>query len=175
MTGAGIRNMGHHMNARSEISFASAIIAFCMFNYFYLIPTQVVAEGSSMVYPALINTMLLLFALAYWGEGLLLYRTEKLAQAAKEQSRAGFWEYYWRPLSLLGITGIWIFTMEWAGFLLGTIIFLFCATYIFAATSLKKVAVFSLILPLVVFSLFYLVNAPLPEGPLEDLIFAVIR
>jgi hypothetical protein len=167
--------MGLHMNARSELSFASAIIAFCMFNYFYLIPTHVVAEGSSMVYPALINTMLLLFALAYWAEGFLLYRKEKLAQAAKEQGGESFLKVYWRPISLLAITAIWIFTIEWAGFLLTTIVFLFCASHIFAASSLKKVIIFSLALPLIVFSLFYTVNAPLPEGPLEAVIFAVIR
>jgi len=163
------------MNARSELSFATAIIVFCIFNYFYLIPKHVVAEGSSMVYPTLINTMLLLFGLAYWGEGFILYRKEKLAKTLEGKVEESFWENYWRPASLLAITTIWIFSMEVLGFLFTTITFLFCASYIFAANSLKKVIVFSLILPLVVFSLFYLVNAPLPEGPVEALIFKVLR
>ena len=162
------------MKARSELMFASGIIAFCMLNYFYLIPTQVVAEGSSAAYPVLINSMLLLFALAYWAEGFLLFRKEAKARAENETGGGGFWSTHWRPLSLLGITGLWVFTMEYLGFLLTTCIFLFCAANIFATSSLKKAVIFSAALPLVVFSLFYLVNAPLPDGPVEALIMAVI-
>ena len=163
------------MSIRSEIAFASGLIAFCLFNYLYLIPSQVVAEGSSATYPNLMNFLLLAFALAYWTEGFLMYRKENLKGVRQEKKSGNFWALYWRPLVLLVIIAAWILTLGFAGFLLSTFIFLVFSSMLFGATNILRVLILSIVMPLLVFTLFYWVNAPLPAGPIETMIVAAIR
>ena len=163
------------MKTRSEINFAIGIIVFCMFNHFYLIPSQVVAEGSSPVYPMLINIMLLLFGIAHLIEGIFQLRREKTDPTEQKQTLKVFWSTYWRPLSLLFSMTAWILSLDIVGFLPSTIIFLFCSALIFGGKNLKRISLLSLSLPTIVFSLFYWVNAPLPAGPVEELILLMIR
>jgi Tripartite tricarboxylate transporter TctB family len=163
------------MKTRSEINFAIGIIVFCLFNHFYLIPSQVVAEGSSPVYPMMVNGMLLFFGIALLVEGVFQLRKEKTDPAAEKQTLKIFWERYWRPLTLLAAMTIWILSLDLTGFLPSTIIFLFCSSLIFGGKNLKRISLLSLSLPTIVFSLFHWVNAPLPAGPLEHLILLIIR
>lgn len=162
------------MSSRSEIKFASGIIIFCLFNYFYLIPSQVVAEGSSPVYPIIVNAMLLIFGIAYLSEGILQLRRGKNNPQQKQGLQA-FWTSYWRPIILLIAMTIWILFLDLTGFLPSSVIFLFFSSFIFGAKNYKRVGILSLLLPLIVFSLFHWVNAPLPEGPVENLILMMIR
>lgn len=161
------------MSSRSEINVAAGMIVFCLFNFFYLIPSQVTAEGSSPVYPMLINGVLLIFAVAYLVEGILQFKKEP--QKSKGQSLKAMWRNHWRPWSLLIAMAVWIILLDFAGFLPSTIGFLFFSSYVFGAKSLKRVAALSIILPVFVFSLFHWVNAPLPAGPVEDLILLMLR
>lgn len=163
------------MKARSEMSIAGALIGFCMLNYFYLIPTQVVAEGSSLIYPALVNTMLLCFAIAYLVEGIRIWRrepapAEKPAAAADRGSGI-----YWRPVTMLIVTGLWILTMEWIGFLCSTFLFLTLSSRIFGSKSWHKTLMLSLVMPVVVYIIFMGLNSVLPEGPLEELIRTLLN
>ena len=118
------------MNARSEMSIAGVLIGFCMLNYFYLIPTQVVAEGSSPVYPAMINTMLLCFSIAYLVEGARSWRLETRLKkkTVSAGARSGV---CWRPVAMLVTIGAWVLTMEWIGFLVSTFLFLTLSSRIF--------------------------------------------
>ncbi|MCF8031943.1 MAG: tripartite tricarboxylate transporter TctB family protein [Desulfarculaceae bacterium] len=156
------------MNARSELSIAGVLIAFSLLNYFYLIPTQVVAEGSSPVYPALINTMLLCFSLAYLGEGIRAWRKER--REHNEARPAGAHKDMFRPLAMLVVTGAWVLSMEHLGFIISTFGFLIIASRIFGSKSWTKTLGLSVAMPLIISFIFRGLNALLPEGPAEELI-----
>jgi hypothetical protein len=158
------------MNARYELSLAMVLIGFSMLNYFYLIPTQVVAEGSSPVYPALINTMLLCFSLAYLAEGVRCWRKEKAAQGEGGACSTGGGKLMARPLLLLVVTGAWVLSMDFLGFLISTFFFLLIASRIFGSKSWSKTIILSVVMPLIITFVFRGLNAVLPEGPVEDLI-----
>lgn len=158
------------MNARSELSIAGVLIAFCLLNYFYLIPTQVVAEGSSPVYPLLINTMLLCFSLAYLWEGFRALKQEKRQAAEDGEQPPASKAIMWRPLAVLVVTGAWILTMEWLGFILSTFLFLLIASRLFGSKNWGKGLALSVAMPLVIYIVFRLLNSILPTGPVEELI-----
>lgn len=158
------------MNARSELSIAGVLIGFSLLNYFYLIPTQVVAEGSSPVYPALINTLLLCFSLAYLAEGIRSWRQERKAQGEGRSRAAGGGKLMLRPLAMLAVTGAWVFSMESLGFIISTFMFLILASRIFGSKSWSKALIMSVAMPLVIYFVFRALNALLPEGPAEELI-----
>lgn len=163
------------MNARSEISIAGFLIAFCLLNYFYLIPTQVVAEGTSPVYPNLINTMLLCFSLAYLVEGFQTARKERRAANRDKSSQREGRSAALRPIAMLLVTGAWVLTLDRVGFLISTFLFLAIASRIFGSKSWLKTLALSVIMPLVIYSIFYGLNSLLPEGPLEEMIRAMLK
>jgi len=159
------------MNARSELSIAMVLIGFSMLNYFYLIPTQVVAEGSSPVYPALINTMLLCFSLAYLAEGVRSWRKERQVQG---EAAGGGKKLMVRPLAMLVVTGAWVLSMEYLGFIISTFAFLMIASRIFGSKSWSKTLILSVAMPLIIYFVFRGLNALLPEGPAEELINLIL-
>lgn len=161
------------MNARSEMSIAGVLIGFCVLNYFYLIPTQVVAEGSSPVYPLLVNSMLLCFSLAYLAESFRVIRREK-ASGQESGGKQASDHTLWRPLAMLVTTGAWVLTMEWLGFILSTFLFLLIASRIFGSKKLIPTLSLSVIMPLVIHFIFVGLNSVLPEGPVEELLTAII-
>ncbi|KIX14799.1 tripartite tricarboxylate transporter TctB family protein [Dethiosulfatarculus sandiegensis] len=163
------------MTTRSEVFTATGLLAFCVFNYVYLIPTQVVAEGSSSTYPLLINTLLALFSLAYLLEGFLIFRKQAKTQPEEAKKQTGFWQDYWRPLAMFGLTGVWIFTLEYIGFLPSTFVFLLLGAKIFRATNRRNTLIVCVVLPSLLTGIFMALNAPLPEGPLEEMIQAIIH
>lgn len=162
------------MNARYELSLAIVLIGFSMLNYFYLIPTQVVAEGSSPVYPALINTMLLCFSLAYLAEGVRCWRKEKAEQEEGGACSTGGGKLMLRPLLTLVVTGAWVLSMEYLGFIISTFIFLMLASRIFGSTNWGKTMILSVAMPLIISFVFRGLNALLPEGPAEELINLIL-
>ncbi|MCB2225443.1 MAG: tripartite tricarboxylate transporter TctB family protein [Desulfarculaceae bacterium] len=159
------------MNARSELSIAGVLIAFSLLNYFYLIPTQVVAEGSSPIYPALINTMLLCFSLAYLGEGVRAWRREK---KESEGRPAGAGKNMLRPVAMLVVTGAWVLTMDYIGFIISTFFFLVVASRIFGSESWSKTIIMAVVMPLIISFIFRGLNAVLPEGPAEELLNLIL-
>lgn len=160
------------MNARSELSIAGVLIAFSLLNYFYLIPTQVVAEGSSPIYPALINTMLLCFSLAYLGEGVRSWRRERRAEGEGRPAGAG--KNMLRPLAMLVVTGAWVLSMDYIGFFISTFGFLVIASRIFGSQSWSKTIIMAVAMPLIISFIFRGLNAVLPEGPAEELINLIL-
>lgn len=161
------------MNLRIELYVASGLIAFCLINYFYLIPTQVIAEGSSPTYPLLTNSLLLVFSLAYLWEGLHRLRKDRRQRQENEDQAAASEEaarqrFYWRrPVALLVLCAVWLQVMEAVGFIVSTFFFLLLATRIFATRGLIKSLVFSLVMPVVLYALFRSLGSLLPQGPLE--------
>jgi len=163
------------MNARSEISIAGFLIAFCLVNYIYLIPTQVVAQGTSPVYPNLINSMLLCFSLAYLAEGIRTIRKKRRDPGRQENTQPKAMGAALRPIAMLLVTGAWVLTLERLGFLFSTFLFLAISSRIFGSKSWPKTLALSLIMPLVIYFIFYGLNSLLPEGPLEETIRSVLK
>ncbi|MBU2467030.1 MAG: tripartite tricarboxylate transporter TctB family protein [Proteobacteria bacterium] len=162
------------MNARSELSIAGVLIGFSLLNYFYLIPTQVVAEGSSPVYPMLVNTMLLCFSLAYMGDGIRCWRQQKKAEGEGQACSTGGGKVMMRPLAMLVVTGAWVLSMEYLGFIISTFVFLIIASRIFGSKSWSKALIMSVAMPLIIYFVFRGLNALLPEGPAEELINLIL-
>lgn len=162
------------MNVRSEISIAGVLIGFCLINYFYLIPTQVVAEGSSPVYPTLINTMLLLFAVAYLVEGVSSWRKIKSDAAPQVSGEGEGNKVFARPVAMLIVTGVWVLTLEYVGFIVSTGLFLAISSRIFGSKSWPKTLALSVVMPLIIYFIFVGLKSLLPEGPLEELIRSIL-
>ncbi|MGD8561026.1 MAG: tripartite tricarboxylate transporter TctB family protein [Desulfarculaceae bacterium] len=160
------------MNSRTELGISCGLIIFCLINYLFIIPIEVKAEGSSTTYPFLINTMLLIFALAYGVESVLKLRKE--APVARQKKEKGFVEQYGRTVLLILLTGLWVVAMESAGFILSTVIFLMIAARIFGTRSWGKTLALSLIMPFLFYGVFRGLNSLLPEGPVESLLSGLL-
>ena len=152
------------MKARKELAIALGILAFCLLNWLYLIPSQVLEEGSSTVYPHLLNSILAMFGLAYAVEAFRQMQKEEKTVKKKGPS---FIAAYGRTLLLILATAIWLFSMEAAGFILSTVLFLIAASYIFGAKSLWKPLALSLVMPFLFYGVFRGLNSMLPQGPVE--------
>ena len=163
------------MNVRSEISVAGFLICFCIVIYIYLIPTQVVAEGTSPVYPHLINTMLLCFSLAYLVESIRALRKETRKTDRQENTRPVQMSVALRPVIMLLVTGAWVLSLERLGFLVSTFLFLAISSRVFGSKSWSKTLALSVIMPLVIYFIFYGLNSILPEGPLEEMIRSTLK
>ncbi len=162
------------MKVRNELVIVLVLLVFCIINYFILIPHQIVAEGSSSIYPNLINFMLLAFTLVYGVEVIRCMRKETSENDGAKISIKGFFSSYGRTIILIVLTGGWILAMDIAGFILSSVIFLLAASQVFGSRSLWKSAALSLIMPFLFYGLFRGLNSLLPEGPVESLLSNLI-
>lgn len=162
------------MKPRKELVIALVILAFCALNQFYFIPGQVAAEGSSTTYPHLLNGMLAAFALAYLFEAVRLLRKQAGQAEEDDGPKPSFTAVYGRTLLLIATTGAWLFSMEAAGFILSTVIFLIIAAYIFGSRSRWKPLVLGLAMPLIFYGVFWGLNSQLPQGPVEAVLSHIL-
>jgi hypothetical protein len=158
------------MKPRKELTIALGIIAFCVLNLVHLIPSQVAAEGSKTTYPHLLNIMLFVFSVFYAAEALWQMRRMPQETRRSSGSRQGFIATYGRTMLLIIVMAIWLFSMEVAGFILSTFLFLLAAAFIFGARSIWKPVVLSVTMPLIFHGIFRGLNSMLPEGPIEILL-----
>ena len=99
----------------------------------------------------------------------------KMTDAAPpKDSGPGFIATYGRTILLILVTAIWLFSIEAAGFILSTFLFLLAATFIFGARSIWKSLILSVTMPLIFYAIFRGLNSMLPEGPIESLINRLI-
>lgn len=173
-----------------DLKIAIGIIAFCLFNYLYLIPTQVIAQGSSPTYPYLVNSMLMVFSIGYLVESLLANLTKvKNVQEGRQHGKfaAGSGEpcdraapvvvdrsKALRVLALLGLMVVWYWTLGSLGFLLSAFIFLVISSIIYGAKSPVKIFLLSAGMPIIFHILFWLLGSSLPEGPVEEFIISTL-
>ena len=162
------------MKPRKEFVIALGILAFCVLNFAILIPSQVAAEGSKTTYPHLLNIMMALFAICYAVEAVLQMKKTPLETDPGPGSGQGFIATYGRTLLLIIAMAIWLFSMDVAGFLLSSFLFLLAAAFIFGSRSIWKPAVLSIAMPLIFHAIFRSLNSMLPEGPIENLLYKLL-
>lgn len=176
------------MKPSLDLKVAIVIIVFCLFNYLYLIPAEVIAEGSSPVYPYLVNSMLMLFSLGYLIESFAGMRADKKAAGeARIEDTAGRGEKCdrtgpvegnglkaFRVMTLFGLMAAWYWTLESLGFMLSAFIFLILSSIVYGAKSPLKIGLLSIAMPLIFHVLFRTLGTALPEGPVEELITSII-
>ncbi|MGE9985057.1 tripartite tricarboxylate transporter TctB family protein [Desulfovibrio sp. SGI.169] len=131
-------------------------------NHWLLIPGQVLAEGSETFYPYLLNTALVILLPCYAWE---IWRSRGRNDAPL------FWEPgladLGRILCLLGGIWLWADAMKHLGFILPTAFFLALCGWLYGEKSVRKLALLALVSPFVLYALFTMLGAALPQGGIE--------
>ena len=162
------------MKIRRETKIASGLIVFCLFNYFYLIPSQVINQGSVPTYPFIVNTLILLSSVGYFFQSIFQNTiketdNQKNKDAQKKQKNAQ------RAIVIIILIGIWVLALDYIGFLLSTIIFLAGSIIVCGSRNYIKVAIISILFPLFMYFLFRgELKTTLPEGVLENILEKII-
>jgi len=161
------------LKIRRETKIASGLIVFCLFNYFYLIPSQVINQGSVSTYPFTINTLILLSSFGYFFQSIFQNikktNSQKNKGAQKKQKNAQ------RAIVIIILIGIWVLALDYIGFLLSTIIFLAGSIIAFGSRNYTKIVIISILFPLFMYFLFRgVLKTTLPEGFLENILEKII-
>lgn len=162
------------MKIGRETKIASGLIVFCLFNYFYLIPSQVINQGSVPTYPFIVNTLILLSSVGYFFQSIFQNTiketdNQKNKDAQKKQKNAQ------RAIVIIILIGIWVLALDYIGFLLSTIIFLAGSIIVCGSRNYIKVAIISILFPLFMYFLFRgVLKTTLPEGFLENILEKII-
>lgn len=135
-------------------------------NQFHFIPVQVVEEGSDPVYPQLLNGLLLFLLLCYALE--LLYSRYRKAKSLAVLKLAP--QRIVKVTLLLTLVGVWAFLLNRIGFILPTMGFLGITICLYGERSPKKIVAATLLSPVMLYLLFTIFGAFLPQGPLEQYI-----
>lgn len=172
-----------------NLKIAVGIIVFCLFNYFYLIPAQVIDKGSSPVYPYLVNSMLTLFSLGYLMESYFAMRRNSREAGSEhtaedslgrgencdhEEPAASAKAKALRVALLFVLMALWYWLLEDLGFMLSAFIFLVLSSIVYGAKSPVKIGLLSVAMPLIFHIIFRSLGSALPEGPVEELITSIL-
>ncbi|MBA7515449.1 hypothetical protein ES705_07489 [subsurface metagenome] len=162
------------MKIRRETKIASGLIVFCLFNYFYLIPSQVINQGSIPTYPLIVNTLILFFSVGYFFQSIF----QKIIKDGDGQKNKGFktvMKPVWRAVVLIIFIGIWVSALDYLGFLLSTVVLLIGSIILFGSRNYTKTIIISIIFPIFVYFLFRgVLKTTLPEGLLEGILERII-
>jgi hypothetical protein len=172
-----------------EFLVITVLISFVVVNAFWLIPEFVAAEGTSVQYPRLLNW---LFGILTAGYSLDFYLTQ--ARAGKKGTTAeapavsgdettsadgknpGLSLSHSIKVGLILVSlFIWVFLMEKIGFFLATFLFLFGSSLLYGESNIRKVLLFSFVFPLVIVVIFFLLNASLPSGIVEETLRGLVK
>jgi len=163
-----------------EGKIALGLITFCLINYFYLIPTQVVQQGSSPVYPLIVNTFILVSSIGYFYQSTL--RRKRVSEGEEfEEKKVSSTEKggksikpALRVIAQTAFIIIWVTVLEYVGFLLSSMVFLAASIILYGSRNYFKIITASILFPLVIYLLFKVVlKTALPEGILENLLGSV--
>ncbi len=165
------------MKIGRETKIASGLIVFCLFNYFYLIPSQVINQGSVPTYPFIVNTLILLSSVGYFFQSIFQNtittkeaNSQKNKDAQKKQKNNAQ-----RAIVIIILIGIWVLALDYIGFLLSTIIFLAGSIITCGSRNYTKVVIISILFPLFMYFLFRgVLKTTLPEGFLENILEKII-
>jgi len=156
-----------------ETKIAFGLIVFCLFNYFYLIPSQVINQGSVPTYPFTINTLILLSSVGYFFQSI--FQNIKKTNSQKNKSAQKIQKNAQRAIVIIILIGIWVLALDYIGFLLSTIIFLAGSIITLGSRNYTKIVIISILFPLFMYFLFRgVLKTTLPEGFLENILEKII-
>jgi len=156
-----------------ETKIAFGLIVFCLFNYFYLIPSQVINQGSVSTYPFTINTLILLSSVGYFFQSI--FQNIKKTNSQKNKSAQKIQKNAQRAIVIIILIGIWVLALDYIGFLLSTIIFLAGSIITLGSRNYTKIVIISILFPLFMYFLFRgVLKTTLPEGFLENILEKII-
>lgn len=162
------------MKIRRETKIASGLIVFCLFNYFYLIPTQVIKQGSVPTYPLIVNTLILLSSVGYFFQSIF-QKIIKDRNSQKNKSLEKIQKPIWKAIVLIIFIGIWVSVLDYVGFLLSTIVLLIGSIILFGSHNYTKIIIISILFSIFVYFLFRgVLKTALPEGFLENILERII-
>jgi len=157
-----------------ETKIAFGLIVFCLFNYFYLIPSQVINQGSIPTYPFIVNTLILFSSVGYFFQSIF-QSTIKEADSQKSKDAQKKQKNAQRAIVIIILIGIWVLALDYIGFLLSTIIFLAGSIIVCGSRNYTKVSIISILFPLFIYFLFRgVLKTTLPEGFLENILEKII-
>jgi hypothetical protein len=152
--------------------FASIILlfAFSIINQVYLIPVEIISQGSSGTFPYLLNEVLVVFTILYLIETLRRkkLKIDKSARISIDSSAV-------KPVILLIILFLWTETVEYIGFILSSASLLAATAFLYGERSIIKICWLSIIAPFLIFIFFALLKSTLPLGPIEIYLLSTIR
>jgi putative tricarboxylic transport membrane protein len=162
------------MKIGRETKIASGLIVFCLFNYFYLIPSQVINQGSVPTYPFIVNTLILVSSVGYFFQSMF-QKIIKDRDGQKNKSLKTIQKPIWRAIVLIIFISIWVSVLDYVGFLLSTIILLIGSIILFGSRNYTKTIIISILFPIFVYFLFRgVLKTTLPEGFLENILERII-
>lgn len=162
------------MKIGRETKIALALIVFCIINYFYLIPSQVIKQGSAPTYPLIVNTLILLSSIGYFFQSIF-QKVIKDRNSQKNKSLKTIQKPIWRAVVLIIFIGIWVSVLDYVGFLLSTIILLIGSIILFGSHNYTKIIIISILFSIFVYFLFRgVLKTALPEGFLENILERII-
>lgn len=128
--------------------FSGGLLIICaLTGYFFAAQLEnlAVAGLSAAFYPAILFTVMLLCGISL------------IFQGVKRQDKIAFPAFNWKRLTpMLAVLAVYVVLMEYVGFIISTVIFIFAAMYIFGERRKVLFAIVPVVTALVVYYLFSL-------------------
>ena len=155
---------------------ALGLIAFCLLNYFYLLPTQVIQQGSSPTYPLIINTLLLVSSVGYFFQSIFQKTTKDAnIQKDKKSIKTRIPKPMLKAITETIFIIVWVTVLDYVGFLLSSMVFLTASIILYGSRNYFKISTISILFPLAIYFLFKVIlKTTLPEGILESILDKII-
>lgn len=157
------------MKINKNITIALGLIFFCIFNYFYLIPNQVIKQGSSPHYPLIIITFILFFSILYLVLAIIKKNNENvIIQEGRYLNRLD----NLRVIITIILLILYVNLIEVFGFILTTTITFIMSIFLYGSRDYFKMGLILFLFSLILSYAFrILLHSTLPGGILEQLIF----
>lgn len=152
-----------------NIIISLGIIGFCILNYFYLIPIQVIKQGSAPHYPLIVITFISFFSIVYFLLAIFKkYNRHTIVQKDKYFGKTAIF----RVVITMFLLIIYVNVIEFYGFILVTTIMLIISMILYGSKDYFSIGVISILFTLLVSYVFrILLHSILPGGILEQIIF----
>lgn len=155
------------MNIPKNLTSLVLFYALVIVNQFYLIPVQVINEGSDPVYPYLLNGLLLFLLLCLTAEAAYSHYIKKSAPELLKLAPKNIA----RIIALLGFVTIWAIMLESMGFIIPTLIFLGITTWLYGERSLRTILLTMFIGSFLLYFVFSIFGVALPRAELENFLW----
>lgn len=150
------------MHIRKDYMGMAFLLLLAAANHWLFIPSQVLEEGSETFYPYLLNTALVILLPCYAWE---IWRSRRWNDPRL------FWEVgltdLGRILCVLGGIWLWAGAMKHLGFIVPTVFFLALGGWLYGEKNWRKLALLALVSPFVLYALFTMLGAALPQNRIE--------